>query len=71
MEASKKHIIPVYGLLEDYENIVKVESSVESQEYVFKTEKSNIDKLCLRGFAKAVISQFFLNGHFLNILNQK
>ena len=44
MEASKKHIIPIYGLLEDYENIVKVESSTESQEYILKTERSNLSK---------------------------
>ena len=42
MESSKKHIIPIYGLYDDYENIVKVESSSEKKEYTIKTEKSNI-----------------------------
>ncbi len=42
MEASKKHTIPVWGLYEDYENIVRIEGSTESKEYTFKTEKSNL-----------------------------
>ena len=42
MEASKKHSIPVWGLYEDYENVVRLESSNETHEYTIKTEKSNI-----------------------------
>ena len=42
MEASKRHTIPVWGLYEDYENIVRIESSTDIQEYKFKTEKSNL-----------------------------
>ena len=42
MEASKKHTIPVWGLYEDYENVVRIESSSESKEYTFQTEKSNL-----------------------------
>ena len=42
MEATKKHSIPIWGLYEDYENKVRIEGTNESQEYTFKTEKSNL-----------------------------
>ena len=42
MEKSTKHIIPIYGLYEDYDNIVKIVIDNNSKEYHFKTEKSNI-----------------------------
>ena len=46
MEATKKHIIPIYGLLSDYENTVRIESPSESKDYVFKTEKVDVDYVC-------------------------
>ena len=42
MEAVKKHIIPIYGLYEDYENKVKLVNNGVEVEYTIKTEKSNI-----------------------------
>ncbi|MCH5167789.1 MAG: aryl-sulfate sulfotransferase [Erysipelotrichales bacterium] len=43
MEASKKHIIPIYGLFEDYNNIIKLVMDDSELEYLITTEKSNID----------------------------
>lgn len=43
MEATKFHSIPIWGLYEDFENKVKLESSTSSKEYTFKTEKSNLE----------------------------
>ena len=42
-DSSKKHIIPIYGLLSNYDNTVRVESSSESQDYIFKTSEVNVD----------------------------
>ena len=39
MEPSKKHTIPVYGLFEDYENIVELEIGEQTQEYKIKTNE--------------------------------
>ena len=43
MEESKKHIIPIYGLYENYDNIVKLVSDAGELQYLIKTEKSNIE----------------------------
>lgn len=43
MEASKKHTIPIYGLFEDYENIIELSIGDETVEYKIKTEKSNLN----------------------------
>ena len=43
MEPTKKHTIPVYGLFEDYENIVELEIGEQTQEYKIKTKKSNLN----------------------------
>lgn len=43
MEASKKHTIPIYGLFEDYENVIELSIGDETKEYKIKTEKSNIN----------------------------
>lgn len=42
MEKSKKHIIPIYGLLSNYENKVRLIIGSDTKEYIIKTEKSNI-----------------------------
>lgn len=42
-EKSKKHIIPIYGLFEDYENIIELEIDDKKVEYKIKTEKSNLN----------------------------
>ena len=61
-EASRKHAIPIYGLLEDYENIVKVESEKDSQEYIIKTDKSNIDnKLLITNKTKMHDNLYFVS----------
>ena len=41
MELSKKHIIPVYGLKEDYDNKIELKMDDKSYEYNIKTQKSN------------------------------
>ena len=43
MEKTKLHSIPVWGLYEDYDNIVKLEGTNSSKEYTIKTEKSNLE----------------------------
>lgn len=42
MEASKKHTIPIYGLYEDYDNIITLKTSTEEKDYTITTEKSDI-----------------------------
>lgn len=42
-DSSKKHIIPIYGLLSNYDNTVRVESSLTSQDYIFKTSEVSVD----------------------------
>lgn len=42
MDASKKHIIPIYGLYEDMENKVKLVANNMEIEYSIRTEASNI-----------------------------
>ena len=39
MESSKKHIIPIYGLLSDADNTVRVESSKDAHDYTMHTDK--------------------------------
>lgn len=41
-ESSKKHIIPIYGLREDFDNVIKLETSISTIEHTIKTEASNI-----------------------------
>lgn len=43
MEASKEHIIPIYGLFEDYENVIKLVTDTKEKIINLKTEKSNIE----------------------------
>ena len=43
MEATKKHVIPVYGLFEDYDNKVELVMGDKTVEYIIKTEKSNLN----------------------------
>lgn len=43
MDASKKHIIPIYGLYEDRENKVKLVANNEEVQYIIKTEPSNME----------------------------
>lgn len=43
MESSKKHIIPIYGLYENSENVVKLIANGKEVEYKIKTEPSNIE----------------------------
>ncbi|MBR1416710.1 MAG: hypothetical protein IJ572_02710 [Bacilli bacterium] len=38
MEKSNKHIIPIYGLKPDYDNIIKLKSSTISKEYIITTK---------------------------------
>ena len=40
MESTKKHVIPVYGLKEDYDNKIKLITNDKTYEYTIKTEKS-------------------------------
>lgn len=42
MESGKKHSIPIYGMYEDYENIIKLVTKDTEKEYVIKTNKSNL-----------------------------
>ncbi len=42
MEKNKKHIIPIYGLYENKENIIKLVSNGKTVEYKIKTEASDI-----------------------------
>jgi len=44
-EKTTNHSIPIYGLLEDAENKIKIVSNQEEQEYIIKTEKSNLKPL--------------------------
>lgn len=39
MEKSKEHLIPIYGLKADYDNIVELKSSTESSTYTIKTDE--------------------------------
>lgn len=43
MEATTDHVIPVYGLYEDFENKVKLVTDIGESEITIKTEKSNIE----------------------------
>ena len=43
LEATIKHAIPIYGLYEDYSNIVKLEMGDRSVEYTIKTKPSNLE----------------------------
>lgn len=42
LESTTKHIIPIYGLLENYDNKVKLVMGDETHEYIMKTAASNI-----------------------------
>lgn len=42
MESSNNHIIPIYGLYEDYDNVIKLVSNNKTKEVHIKTEPSNI-----------------------------
>ncbi len=42
MEKTKNHVIPIYGLYEDKNNIVRLVMGDKEAKYNFKTEKSNI-----------------------------
>ena len=44
MEASKKHVIPIYGLLIDTDNSVLIEGTKDTQEYILHTDKIEVDK---------------------------
>lgn len=43
MEETKEHVIPIYGLYEDMENIVKLVIDDEEKTYSLQTEKSNLE----------------------------
>lgn len=43
VESAKDHVIPVYGLYEDFENKIKLVTDIGESEVVIKTEKSNIE----------------------------
>lgn len=43
METTTDHVIPVYGLYEDFENKVKLVTDIGESEITIKTEKSNIE----------------------------
>lgn len=43
MEETKKHVIPIYGLYEDTENLVKLVINGEERIYKLQTEKSNLE----------------------------
>lgn len=43
MEETKKHTIPIMGLYEDYENIIKLVMGDKEKEYIIKTDKSDIE----------------------------
>lgn len=40
MESTKKHVIPVYGLKEDFDNKVELKMDDKTYEYIIKTNKS-------------------------------
>ncbi len=42
LESTTKHIIPIYGLLENYDNKVNLVMGDETHEYIMKTSASNI-----------------------------
>ena len=41
-ESAKKHIIPIYGLKENFDNVIKIETSSSTMEHIIKTNASNI-----------------------------
>lgn len=43
MESSISHVIPVYGLYEDFDNVVRLETASTTHEYTITTDKSNIE----------------------------
>lgn len=43
MESATKHIIPIYGLLENYDNKIKLVMNDEEKVYSMKTDASNIE----------------------------
>lgn len=43
MEKTKKHVIPIYGLFEDYENKITLTVEEETYDYTIKTAKSNLN----------------------------
>lgn len=43
MEKSRKHIIPIYGLYENFDNVVKLSDGTTDVTYNLKTEPSNIE----------------------------
>ena len=43
MEATKKHVIPIYGLKEDFDNVIKIVSKDNEKIINIKTDKSNIE----------------------------
>ncbi len=43
LEATTKHVIPVYGLYEDYENVIKLEMGERSATHIIKTEASHLE----------------------------
>lgn len=43
VDAATEHVIPVYGLYEDFENKIKLVTDIGESEVIIKTEKSNIE----------------------------
>lgn len=43
MESSKKHVIPIYGLYDDYDNVITLKASDKEYSYNIKTLKSNME----------------------------
>jgi hypothetical protein len=43
MEASTKHSIPIYGLYESFDNVIRLETKTESKEYVMTTAASGLE----------------------------
>lgn len=64
-EKTKEHLIPIYGLYDDYENIVKLSTQNESTEYKIKTDKFEGNKINVEKTSDSLDnSLYFLSPNF-------
>lgn len=65
---SKNHVIPIYGLQDDYNNIVKLSSGKKTVEYKIKTDKFNGKKIKIEKsrYDKLDDSLYFISPNFTN-----
>ena len=64
MEKSKNHIVPIYGLKENYKNIVKLVGKKDSQEYEMQTPSYEGNPLIVEKSDKTIEDLYLISTNF-------